>query len=184
MTALDRLRKTANRDSVDDFLNTRAKRSILLCDCSGSMAGHILTGERRIDKLRTIVAELRTTHPVPVAAFGPTGFRVNFVDTIPEPGGGTPLAQAIDFARMQEANHLIVVTDGFPDSAPAAFTAAAAFGNPIDVFYIGDGGDQGAKFCAELARRTGGKSGVTDLVGDTKQLAGKLAGLLGDGGAL
>jgi Mg-chelatase subunit ChlD len=185
-TALDRLRKTATRTSAaEEFVNARTKRTMLLVDASGSMDDRIKTGERKIDKLRKVVDSLRSTHRVPVAAFGVGGFRqVEIVESVPEPAGGTPLHLAIDFGRQQEANHLVVVTDGFPDSADAAFSAAKAFGHPIDVFYIGDGDDQGAKFCAELARRTGGKCGVTDLIGEPKQLASKIIALLGDGSSL
>jgi hypothetical protein len=181
VTALDRLKKTAEFSSADDFVAASGKRSLLLLDCSSSMGGRIRTGERRIDKLRNIVDELRTTHHVPLAAFGPFGQGTELVETVPEPSGMTPLHRAIEYGRMAEANHLIVVTDGIPDSKTQALAEARAFGHPIDVFYIGDGNDEGAQFCAELARVTGGKSGVTDLVGSPKQLAGKLAGLLGDG---
>lgn len=188
VSALDRLKNRATkRSSLDDLVNARTKRSILAVDVSSSMAMHTAAGERKIDKLRKVVDKLRTTHPVPMMAFGLSrdhGYGVDLLPdgVIPEPQGMTPLAKAIDFAKMQEANHLIVVTDGCPDSRDAAFTAAERFANPIDVFYIGDGNDAGAAFCRELAKRTKGSSDVTDLTGDVKQLAGKIIGLLGDGG--
>jgi len=182
-TALDRLQKTTERSTLDDFVNAHTRRSLLLVDCSSSMGSHIASGERRIDKLRTIVTQLRTTHPVPVAAFGLRGGHgVELVEVIPEPSGMTPLHKAIAYGREQGANHLVVVTDGCPDSEKLAYEEAAAFHGPIDVFFIGDPHEPGARFCAELARRTGGQCGVTDLLGEPKQLAGTIAGLLGDGG--
>ena len=161
MTALDRLKKTAERSNLDEFVNAHTRRSVLLVDCSSSMGDWIGDGERKIDKLRKVVDTLRTTHPVPMVSF-PT---IELVERIPDPHGMTPLHKAIEFARVQEANHIVLVTDGVADSPAAAFDAAAQFGGPIDVFYIGNGVDNGAKFCAELARRTGGQSGVTDLAG-------------------
>jgi hypothetical protein len=180
---LDRLRKTAERTNLDEFVAARTRRSLLLVDCSSSMGDHVITGERKIDKLRAIVETLRATHPVPMAAFGlRSSTTVELVESIPEPAGMTPLHRAIDFGRVQEANHLVVVTDGHPDSGTLAYAAADAFQGPIDVFFIGDEGDAGARFCTELARRTGGKFGLTDLSGAPKELAGRIQLLLGDGG--
>jgi len=187
MTALDRLRKRAeNPNRSGDDLTKSMRRSLLLVDRSSSMSERIRTGERKIDALRNVVDKVRSTHPVPLAAFPATSLdghnRCELVDSVPEPRGMTPLAAAIQFGHMQEATHLVVVTDGIPDSKTAAFDAAKAFGGPIDVFYIGDGNDEGARFCAELAKLTGGQCGVTDLLGEKKLLAGKITALLGDGG--
>jgi Mg-chelatase subunit ChlD len=181
-SALDKLTKSAGRSSLDDLVKARTRRSLLLVDCSGSMEDRIRTGERRIDALRKVAADLRETHPVPMAAFG-VRVGVEVVDTIPEPQGSTPLDLAIEFGAAQGATHLVVVTDGQPNSEEAAFAAARAFGGQIDVFYIGDGEDRAARFCRELAAMNGGTSGVTDLGtdGDIKKLSAGIAGLLGDG---
>jgi hypothetical protein len=178
------LAKTTQRDSLDDLIAARTRRSLLLVDCSASMGGLVDGSERKIDALRKVVATLTATHPVPVAAFGVPG-GVRLVEVVPEPSGMTPLHRAIAYGREQGANHLVVVTDGQPDSEPAAFEEAALFGGPIDVFYIGRGADRGAEFCRELARRTGGSCGLTDLTAEgQKQLTGKIVGLLGDGGSM
>ena len=182
--ALERLKKSSEKSSLDEVVAAKTKRSLLIVDCSGSMSDRIATGERKIDKLRKVVDELRTTHPVPVAAFGLYGTAVQLVERIPDPSGMTPLDRAITFGRVQEANHLVVVTDGLPDNEQRALDAATAFGGPIDVFYIGDGNDTGAAFCARLAKLTGGQCGVTDLTGETKKLAAGIAGLLGSGEAI
>jgi hypothetical protein len=184
-SALDRLQRTTKRSSLDDLVSAKTKRTILMCDVSSSMGIPCKDGKRRIDKLAGVVDRLRTTHPVPMAAFGLTrsygmGGSVALVERLPEPQGLTPLDEAIDYGRMQEANHLIVVTDGIPDSQDDAFAAAARFGHPIDVFFIGDKGDAGARFCVELAKRTGGTCDVTDL-GEPKQLEAKIIALIGDG---
>jgi Mg-chelatase subunit ChlD len=181
-TAVDRLNGSLKKGGLRDFVKSR-RRSLLLVDCSGSMADRIQTGERKIDALRTVVTNLRTTHPVPVAAFGSRSGAVVIVETVPEPHGNTPLDKAIDFGAQAGATHLCVVTDGQPNSEALAFDAADRFGKPVDVFYIGNGHDYGLKFAQELARRTGGTCHLSDL-GKPKELEQKIAGLLGDGGAL
>jgi len=184
-TAATKLEKSMSKSSLDEFVQS-ARRSLLIVDCSGSMGECIRSGGTKIQALRKVVASLRETHPVPVAAFGHrTRGRdvVEVVDTIPEPAGGTPLHEAIRFGRVNEANHLVVVTDGCADSESHAFAEARAFGGPIDVFYIGDGNDRGARFAQELAQMTGGTANLTDL-GKPKELSGKIALLLGDGSSL
>jgi len=183
-TPADKLAKTQGK-GLRDLVRAKTRRSMLLVDVSGSMDSRIATGERRIEALRKVVATLLKTHPVPVGAFGlPSRRGVGMVDGnhIPEPEGGTPLAEAIEFARTQGANHAVVVTDGMPDNDRAAFDEARQFGGPIDVFFIGDAGEYGAQFCQRLADLTGGTANVTDLgVDEQKQLGTKIAGLLGDG---
>jgi len=182
-TALDRLKKSAGKSSLDDLVNARTRRSLLLVDCSGSMANHLRSGERRIDALRKVVATLQAEARFPVAAFGVRcAGQVEVVDVVPEPQGSTPIDLAIAFGGAQGANHLVLVTDGAPNSEEAAFTAAKAFGGPIDVFYIGDGNDSGSTFAEQLAKATGGKFGLTDLTGvGAKTLAASIRLAIGDG---
>jgi Mg-chelatase subunit ChlD len=177
--AIDALNRKSATSDLDAFVRG-FRRSLLLVDCSGSMADRLeRTNERRIDALRRVLRQLRSTHSAPIAAFG--GCRqVEIVEDAPEPTGSTPLDDAIDFGREQGANHLVVITDGEPNSQASAFEAAARFGNPIDVFYIGDAHGFGLTFARELARRTGGEAHLSD-VSATKQLSSQIAGLLGDG---
>jgi hypothetical protein len=181
-TAASQLTKSLEKKSLKDLVRARTRRSLLLVDCSGSMGSATTTGERKIDALRKVVEMLRKTHPVPVAAFG-VGRHIHLVDSIPNPGGSTPLHHAIDFGTREGANHLVVVTDGQPDSREAAFDAAQAFAGPIDVFYIDDGDKFGREFAVELARRTGGTAHLTDLLAP-KELSTKIAGLLGEASSL
>jgi len=181
--ALDTLNRAAATSSdLDSFVNS-FRRSLLLLDCSGSMGDIVRrTNERRIDALRRCMRALRTTHNVPMAAFG--GYRqVEVVEDAPEPTGTTPMADAIHFGREQGANHLVIITDGGPNSEAETFDAAARFGNPIDVFFIGDTRDHGLTFARELARRTGGTFHHADI-SETKALTSTIAGLLGDGSGL
>jgi hypothetical protein len=180
---LARLNNTMQKGSLADLAKA-ARRSILLADCSGSMHGIIRSGERRIDALRKIWTELSETHPVPTVAFG-TSSRdsLTFIDrgmSLPEPCAGTPIHTAIRYAKANGATHIVLITDGQPDSETAAFAAADEFGHPIDCFYIGDGDDSGARFTRELAARTGGTANLADLL-KPKELRAGIAGLLGDG---
>jgi Mg-chelatase subunit ChlD len=179
-TAIERLQRGLAKASLDDLVKARTRRSLLLIDRSGSMVHTVSSGERRIDALRRIVSELQATHRVPVVAFGGSK-GLDVVEVVPEPAGSTPLAEAIAFGREQGATHMVVVTDGEPNSESKAFEEARLFGGPIDVFFVGDPDDTGARFAKELARRTGGTSGVADLGTGTKQLTSAIAGLLGDG---
>jgi Mg-chelatase subunit ChlD len=179
--ALDRLNKSLEKDSLDDLVAARTKRTLLLIDVSGSMDQRLRTGDRRIDALRKVVTDLRDTHRVPLAAFGLRGGNpVDVVEFVPDPQGSTPLAEAIDFGKLQQATHLVVVTDGEPNCERSAFAAARAFGGAIDVFFVGDSGTRGEEFARELAAMTGGTSGTADL-GKPKQLASSIRLLLTDG---
>lgn len=180
-TAADRLKKSSGMSSLDALVQAKTRRSLLLVDCSGSMADYIRGGERKIDALRKVVATLRAERSVPVAAFGLRGsVQVEVVETVPEPSGTTPMDLAIRFGQDQGANHLAIVTDGEPNDEVAAFEAARAFGGVIDTFYVGDGNDRGSRFAQQLATMTGGTANLSDL-GTPHVLAGKIRLALGDG---
>src|SRR5262245_12590486 len=184
-TAVDKLKKSAAKDDLDDFLRG-ARRSLLLIDTSSSIGDRIRSGERRIDALRKVVRMVKAEKNVPTAAFGrfyssDGSFQlVRVVEDVPEPEGMTPLAEAIDFGRREGATHLVVVTDGEPDNEQRALAAAQAFANPIDVFFVGDAPSAGERFAQRLAQLTGGTFGNADLGTQQKQLTTKIAGLLGD----
>lgn len=184
--ALARLDRSLAKGSLSELARA-SRRSMLLADCSGSMADFIGNGQRKIDALRTLHADLTDTHNLPTAAFGIETYGGNapirLMDhgmALPEPSGMTPIHLAIEFAHAQGADHIVLITDGIPDSEDRAFAAARAFGHPIDCFYIGNGRDAGAQFARRLADMTGGSINLTDLT-DPKALKAGIIGLLGDG---
>lgn len=150
----------------------------LLIDTSGSMEAPLRNGKRRIDALREIVTDITSKGHVTMIAFGgPYDSQVRFVDTVPEPDGGTPLAQAIQLAKEYAATRVVIISDGMPDSQSQATDAAHGFGGRIDVAFVGNEGDGGAMFLNELARITGGTQFTGDL-GDPKKLTGQIIALL------
>jgi Mg-chelatase subunit ChlD len=151
---------------------------LLLLDCSGSMGGVMSTGQRRIDALRAIVNDVLADVVVPMASFGPSNGEI--VLAVPEPGGSTPLAEAIQFARTCEKDHLVVISDGEPDSEVAALDQASQFGGKIDAIFVGPEGSRGADFMRRLAALTGGSGEVQDLR-DQRLLTDTIKGFLGAG---
>jgi Mg-chelatase subunit ChlD len=175
----ERLAGTLARRSLSDLVKTRMQVSLLVVDCSGSMAETTDKGERKIDALRTVVAEVRERVACKVLAFG-HAWQPEIVDAVPEPSGGTPLHDAITTAKGHRATHLIVVSDGIPDSQTAALEAARDFGGKIDAVYVGPKGGPGPQFMQQLAGLTGGTSDALDLA--QKELVGKrILGFLGAG---
>lgn len=151
---------------------------MLLIDCSGSMDGRMRNGKRRIDGLREVVNTIKVSGHVPMIAFGgPYDAQVRFVDGVPEPDGGTPLHLAIPFAKEYGATRLVVISDGIPDLQQQSLDEAKKFGGRIDVAFVGNAGDGGETFLAELARVSGGTQFTGDL-GDPKKLSASVIGLL------
>jgi hypothetical protein len=140
-------------------------------------------GLKKIESLRSIVAMLRTDLSCPQVAFpiwhdDDSCEDAGFVEvTLPDADGGTPLGPAIAWCKAQGATHLVVVSDGAPDSEPRALQAAKAFGGKIDVIYVGPPGSRGEHFLKELAAMTGG-SAETISLREPKQLTSQLRGLL------
>lgn len=166
--------------SLKDLIRVRKEENIfLLLDCSGSMGAPLGNGQKRIDGLRATVRGIQSEREMKMVQFG-YGYEPSFINTIPNPSGGTPMHQAIDFARTNGAARAIVISDGIPDSKSAAMESAQRFGGRIDVVFVGDPGEPGEAFLKELAASTGGDSFTGDLR-DPKMLASKVMGLLGDG---
>lgn len=153
----------------------------LLIDCSSSMRERMQNGRSRIAGLRSVVEQIERERPTPLVAFGPFSYGdtpAQFVTTVPDASGGTPLAETIDFAKANGATRVVVISDGEPNNPEGAMEAAARFGGRIDVVFVGDAGPySGAEFLDRLAQSTGGERFVGDL-GETKAITGKVMLLL------
>lgn len=168
----------SKKSNVDQFLGA-SEDVMLLLDTSGSMSSPINYNEpkTRIEGLREAVVEIKQSGSCPMIAFGgPYGGEVRFVDDVPNPSGGTPMAQAIELAKTYGATRVVIISDGAPDHKPTTLEAARAFGGRIDVVFIGTVNDyeDGKSFLEQLAAMSGGRTSIADF----KQLAGKVIGLL------
>lgn len=145
------------------------RNSALMLDVSGSMATPLGPNERRIDKLRILVGQFRDQRRFEFS-YGCSELTAS--ESPSEPAGGTNMTEAFNCAKREKLTHLVLITDGEPDNADTALEAAK--GMKIDVFYVGDDGNQKAKdFLVKLGKVTGGSYGKVSL-DQTKALAEKI----------
>ena len=183
--------KSVEVKSLRDLVRSRTSENpALLLDLSGSMAMHMHNGKTRQQGLREVVTGLQSKRPTTMIGFGMDatpghpmepnsgGQLVGFINEIPEAlGPSTPLAEAIDFARVGGFAKAVVISDGIPDDRSAAMAAAMSFGGQIDVIFVGNPGEPGSIFLEELAKATGGRRFEGDLA-DVKEITGAVIGLL------
>lgn len=151
------------------------RRTILICDCSGSMSEHVDAGQRRIDVLRNAINGTKAE----IISFNSSAF----VTSIPaEPGGGTNMAGALDFAAPMTAGdaEVILLSDGEPDDVQAAYDAAARFPKPLKTIFCGSSRSRGEAILQQIAVLSGGKHAATIKWGNdsTKKLQQSIRGLL------
>jgi hypothetical protein len=174
-SALDRvagaLARNENR-SLKNRVKNDERNSIVLLDTSGSMESGTNSEQRKIDALRDLVYRLRAEGiQFRQIVFGSS---VEMREDIPEPGGGTPLTEAIEMATNHAPGKLVVISDGIPDNPDSALNAARKLGVRIDCFYVGPRPSQGEVFMSQLSDATGGSSHVGDLGAGVKALAGEI----------
>lgn len=135
----------------------KAGSQALLLDCSGSMSSHDDNGElRRIDRLRNVASKF--TNQIRQFIFQKDDcFEMA---EIPEPSGGTPLAEAFQILKGNGITHVILITDGRPNSEGDAIRESRDL--KIDSFFVGDPTDtQAIEFLKQLSLLNGGKFGET-----------------------
>lgn len=186
---LKSLGKSMQVSSLSDLVRVQEDQNIvLLLDVSGSMDESCYDKDgrvsgKKIKGLRDTVNGIQTERTIPMVAFPfPYHGDGKYVTEIPNPGGGTPLHEAIDFAKSEKVGRAIVISDGEPDDRQRALQSAKDFGGRIDVVFVGKPGSSGEEFLKMLAEATGGESFTGDL-SDPKQLTSKVMGLLGSGEA-
>ena len=163
------LQKGSLSDRVAQERDT--KRRFLVLDCSGSMAEYCEPGRAKIDALREIVTALRAEDvPFRQIVFGGCGAQL--MDTIPDPCGGTPMAEALALARQHQSERVVVISDGIPDDETETAKEAKQIRCPMDIFYVGPRPHPGEAFLRGLAKSSGGLYQETTLTRDgTKALA-------------
>lgn len=152
----------AKRDGLslaESFLSVDA---ILVIDMSGSMASHDAPGGRtRYDAAEAELRDLQNALPGKVAVvafsddaqFCPSGIP-------PRLGGGTDMERALRFVHPADGvARILLISDGEPNSAEGALSAARSFRHRIDTIYIGpEERGHGRAFLERLASATGGQS--------------------------
>jgi len=127
---------------------------VLLLDVSGSMSEYV--GEKRkIDHLREAVRDYASLRKVSFSSDVAEG-------SIPNPNGGTNMADAFEHLLSSHPKEVVLISDGLPDSQEGALSAARSLACPINVIYIGPGGDEGEAFMERLAAETSGKQVTAD----------------------
>ncbi len=166
----------ANHISLaESFVNADV---IVIFDSSGSMGSHDGTERSRYARASDELRKIQASMPGKIAVlsfsdevkFFPSGIPANF-------GQGTDLAKALKFAKIADVPEMkfIVISDGEPNDEQEALVEAAKYKNHIDTIYIGPVGDNGEKFLALLASKSGGKA-AKDFAGH--KLEATIRGLL------
>ena len=144
-----------------------AMKSFLLLDCSGSMGEHCEPGRPKITALREIVTSLRDGGLVfTQVVFPGNSYGAEMSTIIHDPMGSTPLHAALEVANLEDAKHVVVISDGMPDDESMVKHCANELkrkGVKIDVFYVGPYPHEGERFLKSLATMTGGKFQATTL---------------------
>jgi len=145
---------------------------LVLADLSGSMAGAIKGATTKYDCLKSALAA--QGERIGIIGFGyhydtmESVFETNALE-LPPPSGGTPLTQAFDHALTLDPMHILVISDGQPNSKDTAIESAAKLANDviIDVLYIGPRDDtQATSFMCHLAEIGRGRYVEYDLVAE------------------
>lgn len=167
-----KLQKSLTVGSLKDIAKDRkiiaeAKRAFLVLDCSGSMAEHCEPNRPKIVALRELVDSLKAGGLLFTQVIFPgPNWGAEVMSHIPEPSGSTPMHAALEVANIEDARHVVVISDGIPDDETATKNAAKELkkkGVKIDVFYVGPYPHPGEKFLRGLASMTGGKFQATTL---------------------
>ena len=172
-------RMTKVSTSLREMAKTAKERPVFILDVSGSMSDPVHgwqagqdTQKRKIDELRELVRKLRLEADFDQLVFHSSA---EFTEVICDPTGGTALHVALELciAERAGAKRFVLITDGYPDSRPAALECAKRLPAPLDVFYVGPESDEGAKqFLKELAAAVGGEFGAMKI--DSPELEKKI----------
>ena len=128
----------------------------LLLDTSGSMMGS------PIQKLRELAQEFVYVRRF---EFNSTCRELGKWEEIGDATGSTQMGAAFKYVKNVGIDHIVLITDGDPDSETHALQESV--GLKIDIYYVGP--EPAPHFLAALANQTGGKYGTATL-DDIKQL--------------
>lgn len=174
--SLTDLAQRSGASLAETFISCEA---VCLVDTSGSMAAcDSRGGLARYDVACEELARLQGDMPGKVAILSFSGSTILCPGGVPAfQGGGTDLAGALTFAKQADVPgvRMIVISDGEPDSEPAALQEAKSIKAPISTIYVGPEGGYGQDFLRRLAAANGGQSATADRA---RELAAKVEMLL------
>ena len=114
-----------------------------------------------------VILKQLLTPDVHLVAFNDEVVELKHGAPLPDPGGSTALHLALDYAAELSPQRVIILSDGEPDSAEAAFAAPRALCCVISTFYCGDESDRPAlafmKRLTLLSRGGVGRPQLADL---------------------
>lgn len=158
-------KETGLTSKLADRLRRGGTLSVILCDCSASMAESAWGGKTKIEILREAVAECWRGERI--VCFGGTeysGEAPTPQEIWANPEGGTPLDKALAHLSYSGPGHTLVISDGKPDDTDAALIAADRLGGVINVLYVGPDDDKEAiAFMHRLASTGAGRVVVNDV---------------------
>lgn len=144
-------------------INATGEKSVILFDVSLSMNELLLSGERKIDILRSVFCCPKAANEIAIA-FGSIATIIPDFASIPHPNGNTDLEQAIFLATTYKPRTTLVISDGMPDCETKALNAAKRLTGVINCLFIGNEDDVNAiSFMKKLARIGCGQSTVCDI---------------------
>lgn len=161
---------------VQGFQTSAMPSSVaLLLDISGSMNEYIGARVKKISELRKLAREFAGMRRF---VFSSTCSELLSAEEVPEARGGTGMHGAFLKVKDSGVQHVVLITDGEPDSERDALRASQ--GLKIDVFYVGP--DPAPEFLRELCQETGGQYGRESLNAPKELKAAMRAWLaIGDG---
>lgn len=130
--------------------------SALLLDISGSMRDSIGPNQTKYDELCKLAADFTDVRRF---EFNHHCREISPKDAIGYACGGTNLGGAFFTMKTAQVKHVVLITDGKPDSEQTALEHAK--GLRIDIFYVGP--DPAPEFLRILAQKSGGTYGKATL---------------------
>lgn len=134
---------------------TQHNCDVVIADLSSSMTCQAFDHKTRHECLQEAMAPFKGR--VQVLAFNSSVWEVD-ADALPRPSGSTNLSEALSVAKSIEPVHVLVISDGAPNSRDAALQAAEQLAKDcvIDAMYIGPEGDTDCiEFMRTLAEEIG-----------------------------
>lgn len=175
-------------DALLERLETAGDGVVLLCDNSTSMLDaatttsgprtytvrhHSRTEQRIMPRHAALCEALEPIRKLGrVIAFADQTRELGQSESMPEPGStcgsGTDVARAIRHATKLNPARTILISDGSPNNADAAFEAAEQLPGILETIFVGDENDTRAKaFMREIATKCGGN--FEDLSGQSAE---------------